>query len=60
MDPELIWYLRSSRPRYGDEEINGSDSSLTRRNHPFLFARNFSPECLLPLMDMANDDIFRA
>lgn len=59
VDPELIWYLRSSRPRYGDEEINGSDSSLTRRNHPFLFARKFSPDCLLSLMDMANDVIFR-
>lgn len=58
--PELIHRIRSSRPRYGDEElINGSDSSLARRNHRFLFARKFSPDCLSPLMDMANDVIFR-
>ncbi|KAI5673385.1 hypothetical protein M9H77_13749 [Catharanthus roseus] len=57
--PELIWTLRSSRPRYGDEESNSSDASEGRRHDPFLFARKFSPECLLPLMNMANDVIFK-
>ncbi|XP_057959758.1 glycosyltransferase BC10 [Malania oleifera] len=59
VDPALILKLRSDRPRYGDEEINGSDSSLTKRHHPFLFARKFGPETVEPLMSIANDVILK-
>ncbi|KAL3497358.1 hypothetical protein ACH5RR_040090 [Cinchona calisaya] len=57
--PELIWNLRKRKPRYGIEGSNGSDSSVTRRRDPFLFARKFSPDCIKPLMTIANDVIFK-
>ncbi|XP_062098192.1 glycosyltransferase BC10 [Humulus lupulus] len=60
--PELIQTLRSDLPRYGDAEINGTDSSLTKRRDqrrdPFLFARKFSPDAVEPLMSIARDVIF--
>ncbi|OUZ99879.1 Glycosyl transferase [Macleaya cordata] len=57
--PELIIKLRRDKPRYG-YEINVSDSSVHQsHNDPFLFARKFSPDSLQPLMDIANDVIFR-
>lgn len=57
--PELISALRSDRPRYGDEETNGSDSSITKRRDPFLFARKFSPDSIQLLMNIASDVIFK-
>ncbi|KAK9071017.1 hypothetical protein SSX86_009585 [Deinandra increscens subsp. villosa] len=60
--PELIRALRGRRPRYGDEEINGSDASVTRftrRNDPFLFARKFGSDTVGALMDIANDVILK-
>ncbi|PIN09864.1 hypothetical protein CDL12_17551 [Handroanthus impetiginosus] len=57
--PELIWTLRKSRPRYGDEQSNGSSSSVRRRHDPFLFARKFSPGSLHQLISMAKDVIFK-
>ncbi|XP_052209972.1 glycosyltransferase BC10-like [Diospyros lotus] len=57
--PDLILVLRSHRPRYGDEEMNGNDSSVTERRDPFLFARKFSPGSVPRLLRMANDVIFR-
>lgn len=51
--PELILRLRKTRPRYGEDGINGSDWSAVERNDPFLFARKFSPEALEPLLGMA-------
>ncbi|KAF8407136.1 hypothetical protein HHK36_006261 [Tetracentron sinense] len=58
--PELIHSLRRDTPRYGDDRTgNESDTFLLKRQYPFLFARKFSPESLLPLMDIANDVIFR-
>ncbi|KAL6523909.1 hypothetical protein OROMI_031004 [Orobanche minor] len=59
---DLILTLRKSRPRYGDEESNGSNSSVSvvrRRHDPFLFARKFSPGSLHRLMSIANDVIFK-
>lgn len=58
--PELIRALRKGRPRYGREgPNNASDWSVRRRRDPFLFARKFSAECIGPLMEMANDVIFK-
>ncbi|XAR69381.1 hypothetical protein NMG60_11000931 [Bertholletia excelsa] len=56
---ELILSLRSSRPRYGDEGINGSDSSVIKRRDPFLFARKFSPDSVEQLLNIASDVIFK-
>ncbi|GLU01303.1 hypothetical protein SLE2022_186150 [Rubroshorea leprosula] len=55
--PELILGLRKERPRYGDDGINGSDSSVTHRHDPFLFARKFAPETVEALLSLANDVI---
>lgn len=57
--PELILSLRNRRPRYGDDEPDGTNSSLTRRHDPFLFARKFSPDALEPLRSLANDVILQ-
>ncbi|XP_071715522.1 glycosyltransferase BC10-like [Rutidosis leptorrhynchoides] len=57
--PELIRTIRGRRPRYGDEQINGSDVSLRKRNDPFLFARKFGSDTVGALMDIANDVILR-
>ncbi|KAF4377279.1 hypothetical protein F8388_012380 [Cannabis sativa] len=63
--PELIQTLRSDLPRYGDMEINGTDSSVSKRfdhshrRDPFLFARKFSPDAAEPLMSIARDVILR-
>ncbi|KAI9106830.1 hypothetical protein K1719_022358 [Acacia pycnantha] len=58
--PELIESMRNRRPRYGDEEINGSDWRLNNgRQDPFLFARKFAPDALQPLMGIANGVILR-
>ncbi|KAG5562833.1 hypothetical protein RHGRI_005530 [Rhododendron griersonianum] len=57
--PRLILGLRRDRPRYGGDEINGSDSSLIERHDPFLFARKFSPDSIHPLMRIACDVIFK-
>ncbi|XP_027083979.1 glycosyltransferase BC10-like [Coffea arabica] len=59
--PEMIRALRKAKPRYGTEGSNASDwsGSVRRRRDPFLFARKFSPTCVGPLMDIANDIIFR-
>ncbi|KAK4277179.1 hypothetical protein QN277_015214 [Acacia crassicarpa] len=58
--PELIESMRNRRPRYGDEEINGSDWRLNNgRQDPFLFARKFAPDALQPLMSIAGGVILR-
>ncbi|KAJ0743902.1 putative glycosyl transferase, family 14 [Helianthus annuus] len=57
--PELIRTIRGRRPRYGDEEINGSDMSVRKRGDPFLFARKFGSDTVGKLMDIANDVILR-
>ncbi|KAK1382861.1 Core-2/I-branching beta-1,6-N-acetylglucosaminyltransferase family protein [Heracleum sosnowskyi] len=57
--PELIQTFRNATPRYGDDGMNGSDSSVSRQNHPFLFARKFAPESLTRLLDIANDVILK-
>lgn len=57
--PELIWTLRKTRPRYGDEVLDGSNSSVRRRHDPFLFARKFSPGSLHHLISIANEVIFK-
>ncbi|KAI3715769.1 hypothetical protein L6452_22756 [Arctium lappa] len=58
--PDLITALRRRRPRYGDEEMNGSDASVRRRrDDPFLFARKFGADTVGALMDIANDVILR-
>lgn len=59
--PQLIRALRRSRPRYGDERSDGSNSSVTvrRRHDPFLFARKFSPGALHRLMNISSDVIFK-
>lgn len=57
--PELIQTLRNATPRYGDDGMNGSDSSVRKRRHPFLFARKFAPESLTGLLDIAKDVIFK-
>ncbi|KAF5748179.1 hypothetical protein HS088_TW04G00129 [Tripterygium wilfordii] len=54
VEPGLIMSLRKGRPRYGDDGTNGSDSSVTRRSHPFLFARKFSPDSVVPLLSITN------
>ncbi|XP_045806653.1 glycosyltransferase BC10 [Trifolium pratense] len=57
--PELIWALRRDRPRYGNENVHGdSVGGILRRRDLFLFARKFSPDCLQPLMEMADSVIF--
>lgn len=56
--PELIQAFRNATPRYGDDGTNGSDPSASKRGHPFLFARKFSPETIKPLLEIANDVIF--
>ncbi|KAL0891407.1 hypothetical protein Bca101_015390 [Brassica carinata] len=56
--PELIVRLRKTRPRYGEDGINGSDWSVSKRSDPFLFARKFSPEALEPLLGMARSVLF--
>lgn len=56
---ELIQTMRKRRPRYGDEEINGSEWRMNGRQDPFLFARKFAPDALEPLMSIAKDVIFR-
>lgn len=57
--PNLIHNMRNRRPRYGDEEINGSEWRNNGRRDPFLFARKFAPDVLEPLMSIADDVIFR-
>jgi hypothetical protein len=57
--PELVLSLRKDRPRYGDDGRNGSDSSVTKRHDPFLFARKFSFDSIQPLMRIANDVLFK-
>ncbi|CAH1426226.1 unnamed protein product [Lactuca virosa] len=57
--PEFIRTLRRRRPRYGDEEMNGSDASVIRRNDPFLFARKFGADTVGALLDIADDVVFR-
>ncbi|CAH9086868.1 unnamed protein product [Cuscuta europaea] len=57
--PELIRSLRIDRPRYGNEEMNGSDPSLANRHDPFLFARKFSPDSLGRLMSIAKESILK-
>ncbi|KAL7164214.1 hypothetical protein ACSBR2_040180 [Camellia fascicularis] len=57
--PKLIMSLRKARPRYGGDGINGSDSSVTKRRDPFLFARKFSADSIQPLLSMASDVIFK-
>ncbi|KAK1417637.1 hypothetical protein QVD17_26767 [Tagetes erecta] len=57
--PEFIRAIRRIRPRYGDEEINGSDVSVVKRNDPFLFARKFGSDTVGKLMDIADDVILR-
>uniref|UniRef100_A0A1J3CQZ2 Core-2/I-branching beta-1,6-N-acetylglucosaminyltransferase family protein n=1 Tax=Noccaea caerulescens TaxID=107243 RepID=A0A1J3CQZ2_NOCCA len=56
--PELIVRIRKTRPRYGEDGINGSDWSAIERMDPFLFARKFSTEALEPLMGMARSVLF--
>uniref|UniRef100_A0A1J3HQJ9 Core-2/I-branching beta-1,6-N-acetylglucosaminyltransferase family protein n=1 Tax=Noccaea caerulescens TaxID=107243 RepID=A0A1J3HQJ9_NOCCA len=56
--PELIVRIRKTRPRYGEDGINGSDWSAIERKDPFLFARKFSTEALEPLMGMARSVLF--
>ncbi|KAL1210360.1 Glycosyltransferase BC10 [Cardamine amara subsp. amara] len=56
--PDLILRLRKTRPRYGEDGINGSDWSVVERNDPFLFARKFSPVALEPLLGMAGSVLF--
>ncbi|KAI3788986.1 hypothetical protein L2E82_01769 [Cichorium intybus] len=53
--PEFIRTIRRRRPRYGDEEINGSDASVIRRNDPFLFARKFGADTVGALLEIADD-----
>ncbi|KAK6162074.1 hypothetical protein DH2020_001915 [Rehmannia glutinosa] len=59
--PELILAIKKRRPRYGDEESDGSNSTVTvrRRHDPFLFARKFSPGSLHHLISIADDVIFK-
>lgn len=54
---ELIVRLRNTRPRYGEDGINGSDWTIGRSD-PFLFARKFSPEALELLMGIARTVLF--
>ncbi|XP_010437927.1 PREDICTED: uncharacterized protein LOC104721602 [Camelina sativa] len=56
--PELIERLRKTRPRYGEDGINGSEWSAVERMDPFLFARKFSPDALEPLFGMARTVLF--
>lgn len=56
--PELIRWLRESRPRYGDMGIKGSDLFVSQRWDPFLFARKFARNCVKPLMTLAKDVLF--
>ncbi|KAL6985266.1 hypothetical protein U1Q18_018643 [Sarracenia purpurea var. burkii] len=60
--PNLILSFRRDRPRYGDESddgIDGSDSSVTNRRDPFLFARKFSLDSIQPLLRIASDVILK-
>ncbi|XVE71191.1 hypothetical protein DITRI_Ditri10aG0130900 [Diplodiscus trichospermus] len=56
---ELIMQLRKDKARYGDDGTNDSDSSVTQRRDPFLFARKFSPDSIQPLLSIASDVIFK-
>jgi len=56
--PELVLRLRKTRPRYGEDGINGSEWSKVERMDPFLFARKFSPQALEPLLGMARTVLF--
>ncbi|KAG9455780.1 hypothetical protein H6P81_000288 [Aristolochia fimbriata] len=53
--PDLIRGLRSARPRYGEDAVWGE--AMDKRWDPFLFARKFAPECLVPLMRIADEVI---
>ncbi|XP_065851418.1 glycosyltransferase BC10 [Euphorbia lathyris] len=57
--PELIEALRSEKPRYGYDGMNGSDLSVTQRSDRFLFARKFSPESIEPLLRIAEEAILK-
>ncbi|KAH7841094.1 hypothetical protein Vadar_025491 [Vaccinium darrowii] len=57
--PELILALRRDKPRYGNDGIHDSDSSLIKRSDPFLFARKFSPDSIEPLMRIASEVMFK-
>ncbi|KAL4588499.1 hypothetical protein LXL04_001390 [Taraxacum kok-saghyz] len=59
VSPEFIRKLRRRRPRYGDEEINGSDTSVIQRNDPFLFARKFGADAVGALVEIADDVVLR-
>ncbi|XP_068652743.1 glycosyltransferase BC10-like [Aristolochia californica] len=52
---EMIRDLRSARPRYGQDLVWGE--GMNKRWDPFLFARKFAPECLEPLMRIADEFI---
>ncbi|KAJ8774206.1 hypothetical protein K2173_009637 [Erythroxylum novogranatense] len=56
--PELIASLRNSRLRYGDDGSE-SNSSVREKSHPFLFARKFSPDCIQPLLRIANHTLLK-
>ncbi|MCL7027133.1 hypothetical protein MKW94_004785 [Papaver nudicaule] len=66
VSPELIIKLRRDKPRYGfdaggNDHSNSSSDSLRvhpKHDHPFLFARKFSPDSVQPLVDIAKDIIF--
>lgn len=57
--PELIRALRDDRPRYGDEEMNDSNSTAFKRRDPFIFARKFSPDTVGSLMSIAEGCILK-
>ncbi|KAM7459500.1 hypothetical protein LguiA_036494 [Lonicera macranthoides] len=57
--PDLIKALRKDRPRYGDNGMNGSNSSVRERDDPFLFGRKFSVDSVETLLNIANDVIFK-
>ncbi|KAL8501817.1 hypothetical protein ACS0TY_021071 [Phlomoides rotata] len=57
--PELIRSLIKARPRYGDDRLDGSNSTVRKRHDPFLFARKFSPGALHHLINMAHEVIFK-
>lgn len=50
VSPELVFRLRES----SESKKNNYSNFLS-----YMFARKFSPECLEPLMDIADDVIFR-
>ncbi|KAJ4951179.1 hypothetical protein NE237_028011 [Protea cynaroides] len=62
VEPGLIFSLRRHRPRYGDDGSgsgNITESIISKRHDPFLFARKFSPESLQSLLRIAKEVIFR-